>query len=259
MIFTDMLQTGVISLIIGLIVFAFGINFFKKKQMIENIPTSKVRSLAMGLAEVQGTAVALKDKILKSPFTNKNCIYYKYSVEEYHHSKNGGYWATVKSGDKRSLFWLKDKTGMVLVNPKGADIDIPKDWRFHPTLFNSSPQKKVENKIKSFFKKEKIAYTSFFGFKRNLRFTEYYIAPRDKLYILGTAGDNPHKKEASAMHSVEDIMMQQGKDEKFFYISDKHEKTLLKSLAWKVYGSLLGGGFLVVVGSFLTLISLAIL
>lgn len=259
MIFSDMLQYGILSFIGGSIIFIFGMHLFKKKQMIENIPTSKVRSLAMGLAEVQGQAIAMTGKMLKSPFTNKNCVYYKYTVEEYHQSKNGGYWVRIKNGDKRNLFFLKDKTGMVLVDPKGADIDIPKDWRFQPSLFKWSPQKKVEDKIKSFFKKERIAYTGFFGIRRNLRFTEYYIAPRDKVYILGTAGDNPHKKEATAMHNIEDIMMQQGKEEKFFYISDKHEKNLLGTLAWKVNGSLLGGGLLIVFGAISTLISLALL
>ncbi len=258
MIFSDMLQFGLFSFVGGSILFVIGMRLFKKKQMIENIPTSKVRSLAMGLAEVQGKAIALKDKMLKSPFTNKNCVYYKYAVEEYHHSKNGGYWIIVKSGDKRSLFFLKDKTGMVLVNPSGADIDIPKDWRFQPSLFNWSPHKKVEDKIKSFFKKERMSYTGFFGMKRNLRFTEYYIAPRDKLYILGTAGDNPHKKEASAMHSIEDIMMQQGKEEKFFYISDKHEKSLLKNLHFKTNLSLIGGGALTVFGIGVILLSLGL-
>lgn len=253
----DFIRFGLASLVFGIIGFANGFRLFKRKQMIENIPTSKVRSLAMGLAEVQGEAVVAK-KELKSPFTNKNCVYYRYEIDEYRSSKNGGYWARIKDGIKHVPFYLKDNTGMVLVDPKDAHVDIPKDWRFQPSLFKSSPKKKTEEKIKSFFKKEKISYTGFFGFKRNLRFTEYYIAPRDKIFVLGTAGDNPHKKEASAKKSLDDIMMQQGENEKFYYITDRHQKKILGDIGWKTNLSLIGGGVLIVFGIGLILLSLGI-
>ena len=42
----------------GLLIQAF--RLFKKKKMIENIPTSKVRSIAMGLVELNGKIIPIK-------------------------------------------------------------------------------------------------------------------------------------------------------------------------------------------------------
>ena len=90
----------------------------------------------------------------------------------------------------------------------------------------------------------KIATTTFF-WNKSLRFTETHLAPNDKIYVLGTAGDNPFVKEATAVQGVEDIMIQKGK--KPFYISDTDEKGVLKSFAWKAYGGVYGGGIVFVV------------
>ncbi|MBW2968259.1 hypothetical protein KY362_07270, partial [Candidatus Woesearchaeota archaeon] len=62
----------------GIYLFIKGFSWFRLKRMVENIPTSKIRSLAMGLVEIYGSVVLFEDKVLKSPFTGKDCVYYKY-------------------------------------------------------------------------------------------------------------------------------------------------------------------------------------
>jgi hypothetical protein len=74
-----------------------------------------------------------------------------------------------------------------------------------------------------------------------MRYREYYVAPKDELYIMGTAGDNPFVDELTAKNSVDDVMIQKGKNDKFYYISDKPEKDILGSLKWKMYGGVFGG------------------
>ena len=80
-----------------------------------------------------------------------------------------------------------------------------------------------------------------------MRYTERYISPNDELYIMGTAGDNPFFKESSAKTGVEDIMIQKGQSEKFYYISTDPEKKILSSLKWKVGIGLFGGAILFVI------------
>ena len=82
-----------------------------------------------------------------------------------------------------------------------------------------------------------------------MRYSEYFIAPKDKLYIMGTASDNPFVEEASAVEGVEDVIIKKGKHEKFYYISDKPERLIL----WRLKG-IVACGF--VVGSFLIIIGL---
>src|SRR3989344_4505772 len=67
-------------------------------------------------------------KIMESPFSGKQCVWYRYTVEEYRTTGKHHYWATVKNGDSGVPFFVKDETGSVLVNPKGAEADIPMDY-----------------------------------------------------------------------------------------------------------------------------------
>ncbi|MFH1770987.1 MAG: hypothetical protein ABH828_05545 [archaeon] len=94
----------------------------KQKQMIENIPTSKIRSIAMGLVEIKGIAEPFRKKLLKSPFSEKDCVYYRYTVEEYRSSGKNSRWVTIASGQSNDFFNLTDDTGTVLVDPKGAEV-----------------------------------------------------------------------------------------------------------------------------------------
>jgi len=228
----------------GIFLFISGFRWFWQKRLIENTPTSKIRSIAMGPVEISGEVVPAEKQILKSPFTGKDCVYYRFKIEEYRKSKNSSYWQTVRSGEKKVNFYLKYDTGSVLVDPEKAKIDIPSDYCAE-SGFGKPPVKMIQE----FLAKESMNHKNFFGFNRRLRYTEYYIAPKDKLYIMGTAGDNPFVEEATGQKNEEDIMLQKGKS--FYYISDKPEKDVLKSFRWKVIGGLWGGSGLIIVCLFI--------
>ena len=84
-----------------------------------------------------------------------------------------------------------------------------------------------------------------------MRFTEYCILPGSKIYILGTAGDNPFMEEGWAQFGIEDVMIQ--KDENIYYISDKSEKEILAHLKWKSILCIILGIFLITFGLLLFL------
>ncbi|MDI6735416.1 MAG: hypothetical protein QME42_04345 [bacterium] len=70
----------IVFILIGPGLFFYGFFKLKKKRLIEDIPTSKIRSVAMGFAEIKGKA---RQKIpLKSPLTSADCVYYKFLVEK---------------------------------------------------------------------------------------------------------------------------------------------------------------------------------
>jgi hypothetical protein len=194
----------------------------------------------MGLVEIFGSVVPAEKKILKSPLTNKNCVYYKFRIQEERGSGKNRHWVTIKSGTESVPFYLKDNTDSVLVDAKGADVDIPKDFQVNSGLGKDPPLS-----VKRFLEKSNLNFEGFLGINKSMRYTEYYIAPKDKLYILGSAGDNPFVEDATAQKGVEDIMIQKG-DEKIYYISDKHESEVLKKFRWKVMGGFFGGGALIV-------------
>ncbi|MBW2971899.1 E3 ubiquitin ligase family protein [Candidatus Woesearchaeota archaeon] len=231
---------SILGFFVGIGLFIKGFTWFRLKRMIENMPTSKIRSLAMGLAEIYGEVVPAEKNVLKSPLTGKDCVYYKYKIEERRSSGKNSYWATIKSGTDMVNFFLKDNTGAVLVDPKGAQVDIPEDYSYNTGIAGRTPPMVV-----SFLKNNDLSHTTLFGFNKQMRYTEYYIAPKDKLYILGTAGDNPFVEEATAQKNEEDIMIQKARGS-IYYISDKPEKDILGTLRWKVIGGFFGGGALIV-------------
>lgn len=236
----------------GLYFFLKGFGWLKQKRLIENTPTSKIRSIAMGLVEVYGEALSAEGMIFKSPFSNNDCVYYKYTIEEYRQAGKSSHWATVKSGEKQTHFFVKDDTGYVLVDPKGADMEIPMDSQFNSGMGQDPP--KI---VKAFLENSGMSFEGFLGMNKKMRFREYYIAPGDNLYVMGTAGNNPYTRAMAG--GADSIMIQKGKREKIFYISDKPEKEVIKSFGWKAIGGVLGGGAVTIASLFYILSYLRIL
>ena len=56
-----------------------GFKRLRRKRLIENIPTSTIRGLAMGLVELYGEARTKTP--LKSPLTKADCVLYMYKIE----------------------------------------------------------------------------------------------------------------------------------------------------------------------------------
>ena len=227
----------IVGLFAGLLFFAKGLMWLKQMRLISDIPTSKVRSIAMGLVELSGKVVGANGRILKSPFTASNCVYYRYKIEEYRSNGKSSSWVTVRKGEMGELFYLKDDTGMVLVDPKGAKVDIPSDNDINSGIGNSP-----SSTVLSFLSAQKLSHRSLF-FNKRMRYTEYFLAPGDNCYILGSAGDNPFVDEATAKTGMEDVMIRKGQGG-IFYITDKREKDILSGLKTKALLGVIGGPLL---------------
>jgi hypothetical protein len=81
----------------------------------------------------------------------------------------------------------------------------------------------------------------------SVRYTEWRIEPGMQLYILGTAGDNPYKEEATAVHGMEDVMIRKGESIPFYYISDSSERKVESKTTGGLIG-LVGGAGLILFG-----------
>ncbi len=229
---SDLLWGGIIVLVIGLVLFLVGFHFLRRRRLIENTPPSKIRSLAMGLVEIYGEVIPAKEVVLKSPLQNKDCVYYRYTVEEYRQTGKNSSWVTVEHATKSVEFFLRDDTGTVLVNAEGAEVEIPMEFesKARPSFFKMSVN---------------MGPLGFSLGEPQRRYREWLIEPKDKLYVMGNAGDNPFVEEGTADQGVADIMIQKGGP--MFYITDKTEKDVISSFGWRV-GGFLGGGFLMILG-----------
>ncbi|MFA6004741.1 MAG: hypothetical protein WC881_11820 [Elusimicrobiota bacterium] len=98
----------------GPLALSWGLGCLREKRLIENTPTSKVRSAAMGLVELSGQAVPRT--LLQAPCTGRECCWWCCRVQEYKRSGKNSRWVTVKEIGSQDMFYLQDSTGRVLVD-----------------------------------------------------------------------------------------------------------------------------------------------
>ena len=176
----DDLGIALFGLGFGVYGFFWGFKRLRRKRLIENIPTSKIRSLALGLVELIGHAQT--PSLLSSPLTKTPCVYYRYLIERYQQSGRSSRWVKVAAGSSKGVaFWLKDETAAILVFPAGAEIEVTCSYKF-----TSGWQKPIPADLKLALSDFGIAGRGLFG-DRALRFSEWLIRPGEEVYVLGTA------------------------------------------------------------------------
>ena len=265
----------VLAVLLGGGLIAFGFVLLRRKNLFENVPTSRIRSVAMGFAEVAG--LARPKATVTAPYSGIPCVYFRYKVEiETSRGRRGRTWQTTEQGDSAIPFYLQDGTGTILVNPAGAETVLQQSFR------------KIE-RGEGFFAKRK-------------RCTEWWIVSAQKVFVAGTVSrvrDLAHEarmtlhdrlrelktdpeqmsqfdtnrdgristeewgnavravqeevvREAAsepAAPAEDEIVIGQGIGEKIFLIADRSEKSLLGRLALQSGAAIAGGaGLLLVFG-----------
>ncbi|HOW59223.1 MAG TPA: GIDE domain-containing protein [Candidatus Omnitrophota bacterium] len=239
----DLLFWLLAGIVCGVIGFFRGFKIRNKRKLIENIPTSTIRAMAMGLVEINGTAKPFKGT-MKTPFSKTDCVFFHYKVEEKRSSGKSSHWVTLKEFCTPEWFYLEDETGKTLVNPVGAELYLKDDRKFNMGSLSRGPDKAA---FEQGLIELGISPRGFMGFDKPLRCTEHYVCPGDNLYVMGTATKNPLVELSEK--SSENICIQ--KEGSFFCLSDKSEKELLDSMTWQLYLFLYGGPILTVVCLFI--------
>lgn len=121
----------------------------KRLRAIRDTPTSKIASAAQGYVELIGRGQPFCDPPLISKLSLLPCLWYRYKIEK-RDSENK--WKTVDSGETDDSFMLRDDTGSCVIDPEQAEIitDHRDQWS-----------------------------------RDGYRYTEWTLALRDKLYVIG--------------------------------------------------------------------------
>ena len=116
----------------GLLTLAFLASFYfafrslARARIIEDTPTSRIRSAHQGYVELNGVTEYLDGQALVAPLTNKPCCWYRYSIQK----KSDKNWRTLESETSSAAFLLRDETGFCIIDPDGAEVsaDLTKTW-----------------------------------------------------------------------------------------------------------------------------------
>jgi hypothetical protein len=109
--------------LLGLYLVYDGYDKWQTKRLVEDTPTEKVRSAAVGRTELEGTAKPV-DGTIEAPLTDDDCLYVSWRVEEHRGSGDDSDWVTLASDDLSVPFLLDDGTGQMLVEAHGGDPEF---------------------------------------------------------------------------------------------------------------------------------------
>ena len=92
-------------------------------RLIENVPTSRIRSAAQGYVEISGTAHWLPGEKILSPLTQTECVWWSYDIRQRGRDSRGRMaWQIIDQSNCHGPFLIKDDTGQCVVNPLGAEL-----------------------------------------------------------------------------------------------------------------------------------------
>jgi hypothetical protein len=173
---------GAIGFAAGIYLFFRGFYLLKRRRLILDTPFSKIRSAAMGMVEVSGLAAGPYTMV--APVTGRACYYYRTVAWEWKRQGKNNQWVKVAGECMHLPFFLDDNTGRVLVDPRGAELDLHRDFQeeFNTSFFSRN---ETPTSVDSFLARHGVATCN------RIKIEECCIKPKNALFILGTLGDNP--------------------------------------------------------------------
>ncbi len=166
--------------------------------------------------------IQVEDKILKDPFDDKECVYWRIHIQELVKSGKTRKWVTRHKAKNQVPFLISDQTGSVLIYLDDVNMnDVKRDKQYDLATFFSD---EIPPIIQDYCRKYNVKLKGWFGGKKRMRLTVTYLEPDDDIYILGNARPvlKDELKNSKNVAAVID-MSKRG----LFIISDKSEKELI--------------------------------
>lgn len=140
------------------------VRYFQRARLIDDTPTATARGAAVGYVELQGVAEAMDGSKTIAPLSGLACVWYRYRVEVRDDERAGG-WRTTESGTSGDVFWLRDATGRIAIDPDYAEVHVRQRDRWRGGVRAASPLLPTDDRY---------------------RYTEERLHAGAAIYVLGT-------------------------------------------------------------------------
>lgn len=232
---SELMFSAVMLLFTGILIMGAGLLLrHLVLQKIKNTPTSKIGSAAVGLVEVYGKVNNEKD--MESPISKKKCVYWKIVANSYDRI-SGTEEKIFYHASSDDPFYIKDKTGKAMVEPKGGLFSLdwcavysgwidPRKASIKGMLTNVARKKiygvgpkRIGLEVLYFLKKvEEPVRRKFYEHKHEeMIVREYYIPKGSSMYVMGTL-----EKEGKVP------AIKKGKHDVLFVSNLSEKKTIIK-------------------------------
>ena len=230
---------------LSLLMLFFSFKSYKRKRLIDDMPTSKAHGTFIGLVELSGKVECANP--VTSFLTESLCVYYSWSISEHWsrittetytdsqgrtktRTKTESGWKTVASGESMCPFDLRDETGAIQIRPEKAKIEGERVMSLQcrpsdPLYYGKGPASSVANS------------------DHRRMFTETIIPLGSEVYVVGQARER------------EDIVAPEvayDKDSPLFLISTREEKKIGSSYALNYWLLSLGGLAIILISIFIS-------
>jgi hypothetical protein len=227
----------------------------RTRRLIENTPTARIRSMAMGLVEIDGEVVPRSEH--QAPFSGRPCAYWQVDIAT--RGRNNS-WSIVHREASGSPFFVRDPTGLALVYPQGADCKV-RDQLEETCIGIQLPDCYVH-----YMDERHLAFRHVWRLS-TLRFRERVLEEGQRVYVLGTAvphtqsltvsqeevleatgTDGPHEHRIRELQQEATAVVRRGDSEKIFIISQQSERDLTLGLGLRAWAGMVGGPALTLFG-----------
>jgi hypothetical protein len=147
---------------------------------IHDTPVSGIASAAQGQVKLAGKVSAFPGRMLKSPLSGTECVWYRCLVP-------GGKKYGIESGDSDAPFVLTDGEGQCVIEPAGAEI-----FTHHRTEWREPDKGLLRSKSEQFKPENGVAHSLMLvdpaqpsGADRSEYFDEFLLLPGDSLLAMG--------------------------------------------------------------------------
>lgn len=117
---------------VGAVLFVQGFRRLKHARLLEDLPTSRIRSAAQGYVEFHGHSRLLPGPPIVAPLSSERCCWWWFQIEQRQKDQKGRTrWVTIEKKVSDELFLLDDGTGECVVDPVGARVipSLSRRWR----------------------------------------------------------------------------------------------------------------------------------
>jgi len=174
------------------------LRMFHRARLIEDMPTSKIRSCPQGYVELYGTAKWMDGPEIYAPLSGQPCVWYSYSVDKYaQHSKQK--WRRIDVGVSEHLFMIEDDIGTCVIDPEGAEVtpSSVNTW-FGSKRINLNSEQSQPSSLK-------ILSDVLMSSNQKYRYTERRLDQYESLYAIGEyssigTGVEENLKDAATAH-----------------------------------------------------------
>jgi len=196
---------------------------YRRYRFMSDTPTSRIASAAQGYVELKGIGERIAGTEIRSPFSNRRCLWYACRVEKRRITGKSVSWQVLDHEISDEIFYLQDDTGRCIVLPEGAHVIPSQSRQWHGNHYTDRFRPGVSKWFVA-------------GNLGHYRFSEKLILVADPLYVIGFFKSVAKTIPAESLQQQANQLVEQWKKQPIKYLSafDQDKNGKIQRKEWRL-------------------------